>query len=579
MPRALIAQHHFQAVVEEGEEVDIRREARQRQPHPILDHQPDHAQSRAAQRIGVLAAGRLLVDRPEADEGVELVGERHSDRDRIGRDAVGGAERLVVFLDRGGDRGVLALQFRVFAAHQPLQFRELADHLGRQIGLGEFCRTFGQNRVGADDRGKLFGQRGDAPDALALRAELGVEDDAELVELGHALVERLRQIEPERLGALLQRVEIGQRAAIGRPEIGGVREAGAHDAAIAGGDRQAAIAGDEVRDRDEAVRQLARRGIAQHETFLVGADGGADRLAGNVEEALLEGTHQHDRPFDQPGDLLQQSLILDQFEPGREGEVPGVGRDDLLAAVGIEHDLRPLQARDIVVEAADRDRAGRVEAVAIGGVAGGDAVDLEGDDLRILGLGAEGAEDRVQWTDPAQAGAGGRGLAPAHRLRPGEGADHRRHDLGDGRNRLLPGLLDDRDVRVALLRIADDGRFVERGEAGSLEEALHRGVRRADARPLALLADIAPAHGEASDGERQPARRGEGFRALIDQAALDQRIGDKLLQILRRLALHAGGDLFRKEFEQEIRHQFAPPPAVFSQAAPQALASSRTRRI
>jgi hypothetical protein len=50
-------------------------------------------------------------------------------------------------------------------------------------------------------------------------------------------------------------------------------------------------------------------------------------------------------------------------------------------------------------------------------------------------------------------------------------------------------------------------------------------------------------------------RRGEGLRALIDEAALDQRIGDELPQIVSRLALHAGGDLFGEEFEQEIRHQ------------------------
>lgn len=79
--------------------------------------------------------------------------------------------------------------------------------------------------------------------------------------------------------------------------------------------------------------------------------------------------------------------------------------------------------------------------------------------------------------------------------------------------------------------------------------------------------------------EGEPARRGEGPGALIGQPALDQRIGDELLQVLRRLALHAGGDFLGEEFEQEIRHQLAPPPAVRSQAAPQALASSRTRRM
>ena len=38
---------------------------------------------RPPQRVRVLRAGRLLADGPEAGEGVELVGERHRDRDRV----------------------------------------------------------------------------------------------------------------------------------------------------------------------------------------------------------------------------------------------------------------------------------------------------------------------------------------------------------------------------------------------------------------------------------------------------------------------------------------------------------------
>src|SRR5690606_9725868 len=43
----------------------------------------DNAERGAAQRIGVLAAGGLLVDRPEASQRVELVCERNRDRDRV----------------------------------------------------------------------------------------------------------------------------------------------------------------------------------------------------------------------------------------------------------------------------------------------------------------------------------------------------------------------------------------------------------------------------------------------------------------------------------------------------------------
>ena len=81
--------------------------------------------------------------------------------------------------------------------------------------------------------------------------------------------------------------------------------------------------------------------------------------------------------------------------------------------------------------------------------------------------------------------------------------------------------------------------------------------------------------------QRQAPRRDEALRALIEEIALDQRIGDEALEILRRLPLHAGGDFFGKKFEEKVRHvaYAAPPPAVLSQAAPQARASSRTLRI
>ena len=177
-----------------------------------------------------------------------------------------------------------------------------------------------------------------------------------------------------------------------------VGEAGAHDAPVAGRDRRAAIGGDEVRDEDELVGELAaafrvmaglepaihavpRRGsvrlralrrpvdgrlkaghdgrergrFPQHEAFLIGADGGADHFGRQVEERRLEFAHQHDRPFDQPRDFLEQAFVLDQRQPLGEGEILGVGEDDRLAPVGVEHDLRFLQRVDVIVVAAHMD--------------------------------------------------------------------------------------------------------------------------------------------------------------------------------------------------------------------------------
>ena len=54
--------------------------------------------------------------------------------------------------------------------------------------------------------------------------------------------------------------------------------------------------------------------------------------------------------------------------------------------------------------------------------------------------------------------------------------------------------------------------------------------------------------------QRQPARRGESLRAFVSQVAVDQRVGDEPLQILRRLPLHAGGDFFAEQFEEKVGH-------------------------
>ena len=82
---------------------------------------------------------------------------------------------------------------------------------------------------------------------------------------------------------------------------------------------------------------------------------------GMARKRLVERAHQHHRPFDEAGDLLEQPLVLDQFEAQREGEVAGVGEDDVLAPVGVEHDLRLLELRHVVVEAAHLDRPGAMK--------------------------------------------------------------------------------------------------------------------------------------------------------------------------------------------------------------------------
>ena len=231
-----------------------------------------------------------------------------------------------------------------------------------------------------------------------------------------------------------------------------------------------------------------------------------------------------------------------------------VGEDDRLAPVAVEHDLGLGERGDVVVEAAHVNRRRREEAVAVGHVARGDPADREGHDLRRLVRDGERAQDRVQRPDPAQRVGTGRGGAPAHRLRPREVAQDRRQDFRQHLARGAAFLRDLGDVERTLLRVGLDRRLLDAREAGALEEALDRAVGRADARALALLDAARLRFRQADDMQRQPPRRGEGLRALVRQARVDQRVGRQPLQILRRLALHAGGDFFAEQFQEQIGH-------------------------
>ena len=120
-----------------------RDEALETDRHRRLDQHADHAQRMATQRERVLVAGRQLADAEQADQRLELVGQRDDDADLVARQGVAGEARLVVVFDGFGDRRGLAVVARVVAAHGALQLGELADHVGQQIGLGELRGAVG----------------------------------------------------------------------------------------------------------------------------------------------------------------------------------------------------------------------------------------------------------------------------------------------------------------------------------------------------------------------------------------------------------------------------------------------------
>ena len=86
------------------------------------------------------------------------------------------------------------------------------------------------------------------------------------------------------------------------------------------------------------------------------------------------------------------------------------------------------------------------------------------------------------------------------------------------------------------------------GEPRTFQKAINRLLRRANARAFLFFLHVGLMRGKADNMQRQTTRRGKGLRSLIEATALDQRIGNKRLQILRRTTLHAGGNFFGEEF-------------------------------
>ena len=160
----------------------------------------------------------------------------------------------------------------------------------------------------------------------------------------------------------------------------------------------------------------------------------------------------------------------------------------------------------------------------------------------------------MQRAHPFEA-AGGAGLrAPAHGFRPGEGAQHHLQHFADHVDRSAAGLFGERDIEVALLRVLLDHGFADRGQAGRLEEARDRAFGCAHARPLALLFQVRLTRRHALHEQCKPPWRDERASTLVDEPGIDQPVGHHLLQIIRRLRLHAGGDFLGEQFEHEIGH-------------------------
>ena len=137
-------------------------------------------------------------------------------------------------------------------------------------------------RVGADERGEAPGHRLDAQHAFGLIAELVVVDD--VLQAFHAALKRLQTV------LVVEDLASARRARTrGRPRR----------------DRLAAVAGDELRDEEEAVHELPV-GVAKREVALVELHREDEAFFRNLKEFLFEAAFVDDRPFGQGRDFFEQ---------------------------------------------------------------------------------------------------------------------------------------------------------------------------------------------------------------------------------------------------------------------------------
>src|SRR5262249_39169853 len=166
----------------------------------------------------------------------------------------------------------------------------------------------------------------------------------------------------------------------------------------------------------------------------------------------------------------------------------------------------------------------------------------------------ESRDNGMQWPHPSERTRLLRLLAPTHRFRPGKRLHYFRDKLGDHLDRGPARLLDQRQVKVALL-VGHDLGFADRFQPGGTQEALNGAFGRAYARPFLLLLHVGLAHRHALDREREAARGDEGLGAFINEPRGDERVGDTLAQILGRTRLHARWNFLGEQFEQKIGHR------------------------
>jgi len=263
-----------------------------------------------------------------------------------------------VFANRQGDVVGFAVVTGIVFAHDSLQFGELSHHERAQIGLGEHGRAFGVIRVSTDERSEAPGHRLDAQHAFGLIAEFVVVDD--VLQAFHAALERLQTV------LVIEELGIG--------------ETGAHNAGVARGDRLAAVAGDELRDEQEAVHELPV-GVTKRKIALIELHREDEAFFRHLKEFLFEAAFVDDRPFGQRRDFFKKVFGHDD---GTARLFAGFREElakEFAAFFEVGHHEGGLHRIRIGVGRSDFHGFAREETVAHRHAAGVEAEKLHGDDF------------------------------------------------------------------------------------------------------------------------------------------------------------------------------------------------------
>ena len=185
----------------------------------------------------------------------------------------------------GHCRGFAVMQ-RVITAHDPLQFRKLADHAGDQVGLGQPGGAFGLRRIGIQQARDFPGQQLHAFDALQLCAEFIVINDF---------------CQPRHTGfqpffAIL----VVEKPGIFQPRT---------DHALVAADDVRRVGNLHIADDQKTIGQFSGT-IEQRKVFLVLTHGQDQAFGGYFEKIRIESADIHRRMFDQRRDFIQQILVF-----------------------------------------------------------------------------------------------------------------------------------------------------------------------------------------------------------------------------------------------------------------------------